>query len=152
MTNDLKSSLKRLERLVQIRDTYVAAAETSVKQAESEVRRLEKAEHELIGNIQRVQAEIAYLRVASGRDVQKQEAYIQALEGQRKLVGQSLEIAMSNLEKRRLEWTEAMREKKTVAKLQERRLLQWKREDDVAQQKLHDDAFITRYVRTRLDD
>ena len=152
MKDRLKSNLKRLERLVDIRETYVSAAETSVKQAENEVRRLHEVERNLAGNIRRVQAEIAHLRVAIGRDVHKEENYIQALESQRKLVLQSLETTMGNLEKRRKEWTEAMREKKTVARLQERRLHQWKREDDVAQQKSQDDAFIARYVRTRLEN
>jgi len=50
------------------------------------------------------------------------------------------------------EWTEAMREQKIAAKLQERRLHQWAREAEAAQQKSQDDASIARYVRTRLDE
>jgi flagellar export protein FliJ len=61
-------------------------------------------------------------------------------------------MATGKLEQRRKEWTEAMREKKIVAKLQERRLHQFEREDDVAQQKAQDDAFAARYVRTRFEN
>ena len=151
MTDGLKASLKRLERLVHIRQTYVSVAEAGVKQAESEVRRLEAQELEVAGNIQRTQEGIAYLETATGHDVQAGERYIHALEKQRQLIQQSLEKAHSNLEQRREEWTEAMREEKIATKLQERRLHQWEREGDVSQQKSQDDAFIARFVRSRLD-
>ena len=151
MKNKLRPHIKRLERLVQIRQTYVSAAEAGVKQAEHEVRRLEAAENETAENIQDSQAGIAYLRTAAGRDIQTGERYIRALQKQRKLIRQSLETATGNLEQRRTEWTEAMREQKIAAKLQERRLHQWEREDDAAQQKSQDDTSIARYVRTRLE-
>ena len=149
MKDALKASLKRLERLVQIRDTYVDAAEAGVKQAERELRGLEAAEREVAGNIQQVQAGIAYLKTATGHDVQVDDRYIQALSRQRKQLQQLLEKAADNLEHRRREWTEAMREQKIAAKLQERRLHQWEREGDTAQQKSQDDDAIARYVRTR---
>ena len=151
MKDGLKASLKRLERLVQIKETYVSVAEANVKSAEGEVRQLEAAENEIAGNIQHTQAEIAYLQTATGHDVQRGERYIQALETQRKLIQLSLEKATGNLEQRRHEWTEAMREQKIAAKLQERRLHQWERADDKAEQKSQDDASITRYVRARFE-
>jgi flagellar export protein FliJ len=151
MKNVLKNTLKRLERLVQIRQTYVTAAEAGVKQAEHAVRRLEAADREVAGNIRITQAGIAYLQTATGRDVQSGERYIKALETQRKLIQLSLEKATGNLEQRRQEWTEAMREQKIAAKLQERRLHQWERADDKAEQKSQDDASITRYVRARFE-
>src|SRR4029453_12843441 len=101
-------------------------------------------------NIRVTQAGIAYLQTATGHDVQSGERYIQALETQRKLIQLSLEKATGNLEQRRQEWTEAMREEKIASKLQERRLHQLERADEVAQQKAQDDAFLGRYVRTRL--
>src|SRR5207253_9144416 len=70
MKDGLRASLKRLERLVQIKQTYVSVAEANVKQAEGEVRQLETAENEIAGNIQHTQAEIAYLQTATGHDVQ----------------------------------------------------------------------------------
>jgi flagellar export protein FliJ len=151
MKDRLKSSLKRLERLAEIRETYVTAAEAGVKQAEGEVRRLEAAKDVVAGHIQDTQAGIAYLQTATGRDLQSGDTYIQALKRQRKLLQQSLEKAANNLETRRQEWTEAMRQQKIVSKLQERRLQQWEREDDADQQKSQDDTSIARYVRSRLE-
>jgi len=149
MKDGLRASLKRLERLVQIKQTYVSVAEANVKQAEGEVRQLEKAENEVAGNIQHTQAEIAYLRSATGHDVQSGEKYIRSLEIQRKQIQQSLEKATSNLEQRRSEWTEAMREQKIMEKVQERRLHQCERDDDVTNQKSQDEVSVGRYVRTR---
>ena len=149
MKDGLRASLKRLDRLVQIKETYVSVAEANVKQAEGEVRRLETAENEIAGNIQHTQAEIAYLRTATGHDVQSGEKYIRSLEVQRKLIQQSLEKATSNLEQRRSEWTEAMREQRIIEKVQERRLHQCERDDDVTNQKSQDEVSVGRYVRTR---
>jgi flagellar export protein FliJ len=152
MNDGLKGSLKRLERLFQIRQTYVSVAEAGVKQAEGEVRRLENEDTQVAGNIQDTQAGIAYLRTATGQDIQNGEKYIQLLQERRKAIRQSLETATGNLELRRAEWTEAMREQKIIEKVQERRLHQWEREDDVANQKSQDDMSIGRYVRTRIKD
>ena len=152
MSDGLKGSLKRLERLFQIRQTYVSVAEAGVKQAEGEVRRLETADSEAAGNIQHTQAGIAYLQTATGQDIQNGERYIQALQQERRVIQLSLETATGNLEQRRGEWTEAMREQRIIEKVQERRLHQWEREDDVANQKSQDDISIGRYVRTRIKD
>jgi len=149
VSDGLKSNLKRLERLVQIRDTYVSVAESGVKQAESEVRRLETAERDVAGNIQHTQAEIAYVDRATAHDLQTSEKYIHALEQHRKLLRVSLEKATGDLEQRRREWTDAMREQKIVARLRTRRLHQWQHAADVAQQKSQDDGFIARFVRKR---
>jgi flagellar export protein FliJ len=152
MKDGLKSSLKRLERLVQIKQTYVSVAETNVKQAEGEVRQLELADNEVAGNIQHTQAEIAYLQTATGHDIQCGENYIHALEVQRKLIQQSLEKATTNLDQRRGEWTEAMRQEKIIEKVQERRLHQCERDDEVTSQKSQDEISIGRFVRTRKEE
>ena len=152
MKDELKDSLKRLGRLAQIKQTYVSVAEANVRNAEGEVRHLESAECKLTGNIQVKQAEIAHFQTATGHDVQSGERYIQALELQRRLIRQSLEKANLNLEQRRQEWTEAMREQKIVEKVQERRLHQWERQDDVADQKSQDEISIGRFVRTRREN
>ena len=149
MKEDLKGNLKRLDRLVHIHQTYVSAAEAAVKHAENEVCRLEQADCELAGNIQHTQAGIAYLQSATGSEIQTGEQYIQALKEQRKLIHQSLAVATDNLEKSRLEWTEAMREQRIIERVRERRLHQWEREDEAANQKTQDDVSIGRYVRTR---
>jgi flagellar export protein FliJ len=149
MKQGLKESLKRLNRLVHIRQTYVSVAEAAVKQAEGDVLRLQQAESEIVGNIQRTQAGIAYLQTATSNELQTAEKYIQALKEQRKLVHRSLAVATGKLEKRQVEWTEAMKEQQIIEKLRERRLHQWEREDDVANQKTQDDVSIGRYIRTR---
>ena len=149
MKDGLKASLKRLERLVQIKQTYVSVAETNVKQAEGEVRQLETAETAIAGNIQHTQAEIAYLQTATGHDLQSSENYIHALELQRKLIQQSLVKATTNLDQRHSEWTEAMREQRIIEKVQERRLHQCERDDDVTNQKSQDEISVGRFVRTR---
>jgi flagellar export protein FliJ len=149
MNDELKSSRKRLERLLQIRQAYVSVAENAVKQSEREVRQLEGAEIEVVRNIQHTQAGIAYLETTTGYDLQARETYIRALQAQRKLIQQSLDKANSKLEQRRREWTEAMRDKRIIEKTQERRLHQWEREENVANQKTQDDAPIGRYIRSR---
>src|SRR5437867_12729458 len=149
MSDDLKSNLKRLERLFQIRQTYVSVAEAGVKSAEGEVRTLETAENLVAGDIQDTKAEIAYRQTASGHELQSGEKYIQSLQTQREIIQQSLDKATSNLEQRRREWTEAMREQKVTEKEQVRRLHQWERADNVQVQKQQGDASVGRYVRTR---
>src|SRR5688572_12481912 len=119
---DLKASVKRLDRLFQIRETYVSVAEAGVRQAEVDVRKLEAADTEVAGNIQHTQAQIAYLQKVTAQDLQSSEKYIQALQTQRRLIKQALEKATGNLDQRRREWTEAMREQKVIEKMQERRL------------------------------
>jgi flagellar export protein FliJ len=152
MKQSRNANLKRLDRLVRIRQTYSAVAETDLKQADSEVRRLEAADDETVGNIQDTRAEIAYLQSTSGHDLQRTENYIRALTRQRQIIHRSLETATSNLDRRRDEWTEAMREEKIAEKLQERRLHQWQRENDITQQKSQDEASIARYVRARAEE
>ncbi len=144
-----KESLKRLERLIHIKQTYVSVAETNLKHAEGEVRRLEMAEREIAGSIQKVRSGIAYLKTASAADVQNGEKYIQALELRRNTIHQSLEEATTDLEQRRAEWTEAMREQKIIEKAQERQLHQCQREDEVAQGKSQDEMTVSRYSRNR---
>ena len=149
MNDGQKAGLKRLERLVQIKQTYVSVAEANVKSAEGEVRQLETAEHEITGNIQDTRAGIAYLQTATGEEVQSGETYIKALELHRKAIQQSLVKATNNLEKRRGEWTEAMREQKIIETVQERRSHQCEHDDEVANQKSQDEMTIGRYVRNR---
>ena len=152
MKDELKAALKRLDRLAHIKQTYVSVAEANVKNAEREVRQLETAENKVTGHIQNTQAEIAYLQSATGHDVQSSERYIRALELQRTLIKQSLEKANINLEQRRTEWTEAMREQKIVEKVQERRLHQSERQDDAAGQKSQDEMSVSRFVRRRREN
>jgi flagellar export protein FliJ len=149
MRDGQKAGLKRLERLVQIKQACVSVAETNVKTAQGEVGRLESAERAITGDIQDTKAGIAYLHTATGEEVQSGEKYIKALEIHRKLIHQSLETATNNLEQRRSEWTEAMREQKIIEKVQERRLHQCERDDEVANQKSQDEMSVGRFVRNK---
>jgi flagellar export protein FliJ len=152
MSDSSKERLKRLERLLQIRETYVSVSEANVKLAEGEVRKFATAEETVAGQIRDTKAEIAYLKSATAHDVQSSEKYISALQSRRKQIQQALEKADRTLEQRRNEWTEAMREKKIIEKMQEHRLQEWQHEDDVAKQNSQDENTIARYVRTRLKD
>ncbi len=149
MKDEPKASLKRLERLCEIRAVYVSVAESEVKAAEAAVHELQARESQTMRNIESTQSGIAYLRNVSARDIQRDEVYLHALQHQRKQIQQSLEKANANLEQRRLEWTEAMREHKVVEKVRQRRLHQCRHEDDVANQKAQDDASVSRFVRNR---
>jgi len=149
MKDGQRAGLKRLERLVQIKQTYVSVAEANVKTAEGEVRRLETAEQEITGNIQDTKAGIAYLRTASGEEVRSGEKYIRGLEIHREVIQKSLETATTSLEQRRSEWTEAMRDQKIIEKVQERRLHQCERDDEVANQKSQDEMSVGRFVRNK---
>src|SRR5262249_46455484 len=120
MRPNLIDSLKRLERLIQLKQTYVSVAETNLKQAEGEVRRLEASEREIAVSILDLRTGIAYLITANAGDVQNVEKYIEALEVHRKQICESLEEAIANLERRRMEWTEAMREQNIIEKAQKR--------------------------------
>lgn len=147
MKDGRRAGLKRLERLAQLKQTYVSVAEANVKTAEGEVRRLETEKQAVTGNIQDTRAGIAYLHTATGEEVQSSERYIQALEIHRELIQRSLEKATANLEQRRSEWTEAMREQKIIEKIQERRRHQCEREVEVANQKSQDEMSVGRFVR-----
>ena len=151
MNKDGKPGLKRLERLFRIRETYVSVAEASVKHAEGELHGLQAAHSEVAGKIESTRAGIAYLQTATGHDLQTGEKYIQVLQKQHRLIQQSLEKATGSLEQRRREWTEAMREQKIIEKMQERRLHQWERDDNVANQKRQDDVSVGRHVWKRLN-
>jgi flagellar export protein FliJ len=152
MKEIIKANLKRLERLVEIRDTYVSAAEAGVKLAEGELRRLQAAESDVAKSILNAQKEIAFMQTSTGHEVQTGERYIHALANQRKAILNSVEEAAAALEQRRREWTEAMREQKITSRLQNRRLRQAERETIVDQQKSQDEAFIARYVRRRMEE
>lgn len=147
--SSMREHLKRLGRLAQVRQTYVSVAEAGVKESESQLHSLRQRDDEVVGNIQATRAEIAYRPSLTGHDAQHGERYIKALENQRRMVRQSLERAQLKLEQKRLEWVEARREHKVVQKVQERRLLECNRKDDVEQQKAMDEVSIGRFIRSQ---
>ena len=149
MSGEVRDSLKRLDRLIQIKRTYVSLAEANLKAAESEVLQLQTAESEIALNIQELRAGIAYMSTAVAGDLQNGEKCIEALQLHRKQVRERLEEATRSLEQRRTEWTEAMREEKVIGNAQKRRSDRFDREEEVSCEKAQDDLTLTRHVRNR---
>ena len=150
MSDDLRSSIKRLGRIVEVRHTYTTVAEAAFREAEGHVNRLIQADAEMERQIQAVRAEIAHSQGMTGRDVQGNEKYIEGLEFKRRKILQSIEKAKSFVEEKRTEWVERLRDERVIEKVQERRLHEWEREEELLKQKAMDDAFIGRFVRTHL--
>ena len=144
--SDKKERLRRLDRLMAIRQTYVAAAEVRVHDAEHEVQLRREAAEQRDRQICQVREEIAWLDQASGATMQNRERYIFGLHVRARQARETLENARRTLEGRRLEWRETRREEKIIEKVQERRLLEWRHVVDAAEQKHVDELIITRHA------
>ena len=149
MSDHLKSNIKRLQRLLQVRQMVAGVAEANVRETENQLQNLNHAQEEILGKIQMTRAEIAYSTTMSGEEVAIGEKRIQALHLRHKSIQQAVENARGKLEHRRREWVEARREQKIVEKIRERRLLEWERTEEVSKQKSVDDASIGRFIRSR---
>ena len=144
-----RSNIDRLEHVGSIRQTMASAAEARGREVESLVRTIELEEQRIARKIYDTRAEITYRAGMTGQDIQQNEKYVEVLKKQRLMVLQRLEKAKAALQERHNEWIEARREHKIVERLQERRLLEWQRQEDIALQKSADEAFIGRLVRAR---
>jgi len=147
-----KSDIERLHRLALIRDAYTRVAEARVKGAEGQVRDIECQDEQIVRNIQVAQAEFAERETVAAKEIQQNDNYLNALLRNRKIVLQSLEKARSTLDQRRATWVETRREQRIVDRLEARRLQQWRREQEIEQQKFVNDVFIGRMVRSRLQE
>jgi len=147
--NDTQRSLERIERLVAVRHTYVAAAEARVREAEVFVRYLEGEAEKTARQIQQCREGIAYLKTLSGHEIQAREKHIFSLNFKARQIAQELEKAGELLDKRRAEWRETMKDKKIVERVQERRLHDWARSVDVKEQKAVDEMSVGRHARNR---
>lgn len=147
--NEQRHGLLRIERLVEVRQSYVTAAEGRVHEAEQQVRLCEEAAEEKDRQIRQVRAEIAYLDHATGETIQNRERYIFSLHVRAHQARELLEKAKKVLDIRRLEWRETMRDKKVIEKVQERRLQEWQHSVDVAEQKDIDEMTVGRYARNQ---
>ena len=147
--NETRRSLHRIERLVEVRQTYVTAAEARVREAEALVRYFEEEIEKNARQIQQTREEIAYLKTLSGHEIQAREKHIFSLNSKARQIAQDLEKAEQMLEKRREEWRETMKEKKVVERVQERRLQEWERSVDVKEQKQVDEMTVGRYARNK---
>ena len=132
-----------------MRQTMAGVAEARVKESENVVRDIQLEEEQLVRKIRDTRAEITYRGAMSGRDMQHNEKYIEVLGKVRVGIQQRLEKAKVVLAERHQEWIEARREQKIIERLQERRLHEWQRQEEIALQKAVDESFIGRLVRSR---
>jgi flagellar export protein FliJ len=150
--NETRRSLDRIERLVEVRQTYVTAAEAAVREAEVLVRYFEEEAEKIARLIQQTREEIAYLKTLSGHEIQAREKHILSLNFKARQIAKDLEKAVQMLETRRAEWRETMKDKKIVERVQERRQQEWKHSVDVLAQKQADEMSVGRYARHTLSD
>jgi len=74
--NDQQRRMHRIDRLADVRQSYVTAAEGRVREAEHLVRMREEAAEESDRQIRRVREEIAYLDHSTGDEIQNRERYM----------------------------------------------------------------------------
>jgi flagellar export protein FliJ len=150
--NETRRSLERIERLVEVRQTYVTAAEARVKEAESLVRYFQEELEKNAREANQTREEIAYLKTLSGFEIQTREKHIASLNFKARQINLDLDKANQLLEKRRAEWRETMKDKKIVERLQERRQQQWDHHVDVMEQKQVDEMSVGRFARNAKSD
>ncbi len=147
--NKTRRSLRRIEHLVEVRQTYVTAAEAGVREAENLVRFLEGEARDIARQIQQTREDFAYLKSLSGREIQAREKHVFILNFKARRIAQDLEKAAQALDKRRAEWREKMKDRKIVERVQVRRVQEWKRSVDVREQQLADEMSVGRHARDR---
>jgi flagellar export protein FliJ len=138
-----------MDRLVEVRQTYVTAAEVAVHEAEARVRHFEEQAEENARQVRQSREEIAHLKKATGHDIQTRERHLGALFVRARQIGQDLDKAKKTLEVKRAEWRETMKARKIVERVQERRLQEWSRIVDVKDQKEVDEMSVGRHARNQ---
>jgi flagellar export protein FliJ len=149
--NDQKQRLHRIDRLAEVRQSYVTAAEGRVREAEHQVRLREEAAEEADRQIRRVREEIAYLDHSTGEEIQNRERYIFTLHVRARHAREALDKARKVLDSRRHEWREAKRDQMVIEKVQERRLQEWQHSVNVADQKDVDEMTVARHARNQIN-
>jgi len=144
-----KEKLRRIERLVGIRQSYLTAAEGRVREAEQQVRLRAESAAEKDGQVRQAQAEIAYLDHSTGASIQNRERYIFGLLLRARQAHEALEKARIVLEGRQREWRECLRDQKVIMKVQERRLLEWRQIIDVTEQRQVDEMTVAQHARNQ---
>jgi len=138
-----------MERLVEVRQTYVTAAEAAVREAEGIVRYFEDEAAQNARQIRQTREEIGSLQSFTGSDMQARERFISGLQVRAKQITQEIDKARQELEKRRLAWRETMRARKVVERVQDRRQQEWTRSVDVMEQKQVDEMSVGRHARDK---
>ena len=147
--NETQRDLQRIERLTEIRQSYVTAAEAGVREAELYLKYCEDVLEENGRQIRQVREDIAYVNHATAETLQSSERYIFTLISRSRPLRENVEKAKKAVDAKRLEWREAMRERKVVGRVQERRLHEWQRIVDVEEQKNVDEMTVGRYARNQ---
>jgi flagellar export protein FliJ len=149
--NDQKQRLHRIDRLAEVRQSFVTAAEGRVREAEHLVRVREEAAEEADRQIRRVREEIAYLDHSTGEEIQNRERYIFTLHVRARHAREALDKARKVLDSRRHEWRESKRDQMVIEKVQERRLQEWQHSVNVADQKVVDEMTVARHARNQIN-
>lgn len=149
--NDQRQRMHRIDRLAEVRQSYVTAAEGRVREAEHHVRVCEEAAEEADRQIRRVREEIAYLDHSTGGEIQNRERYIFTLHVRARHARETLDKARKVLDSRRHEWREAKRDQMVIEKVQERRLQEWQHSVNVADQKDVDEMTVARHARNQIN-
>lgn len=142
-----RRGLQRMERLVDVRQTFVTAAEAAVREAEGMVRYFEDEIRDNARQIFQAREENAYFGDSKSNVITARERYILSLQQRARSLAQDLEKAKQLVERRRTAWREAMKARKTVEGVKERRLHEWTRSVDAADQKRVDEMTIGKHVR-----
>jgi len=148
--NDQQRRMHRIDRLADVRQSYVTAAEGRVREAEHLMRMREEAAEESDRQIRRVREEIAYLDHSTGEEIQNRERYIFTLHVRARHAREALEKARKVLDSRRHEWRESRRDQMVIEKVQERRLQEWQHSVNVADQKNVDEMTVIRHARDQI--
>jgi flagellar export protein FliJ len=149
--NDQKQRLHRIDRLAEVRQSFVTAAEGRVREAEHLVRVREEGAEEADRQIRRVREEIAYLDHSTGEEIQNRERYIFTLHVRARHAREALDKARKVLDSRRHEWRESKRDQMVIEKVQERRLQEWQHSVNVADQKVVDEMTVARHARNQIN-
>lgn len=143
--------MHRIDRLAEVRQSYVTAAEGRVREAEHLVRMREEAAEESDRQIRRVREEIAYLDHSTGEEIQNRERYIFTLHVRARHAREALDKARKALDSRRHEWRESKRDQMVIEKVQERRLQEWRHSVNIADQKDVDEMTVMRHARNQIN-
>jgi len=142
--------MHRIDRLADVRQSYVTAAEGRVREAEHLVRMREEAAEESHRQIRRVREEIAYLDHSTGDEIQNRERYMFTLHLRARHAREALDKARKILDSRRHEWRESRRDQMVIEKVQERRLQEWQHSVNIADQKDVDEMTVMRHARDQI--
>jgi flagellar export protein FliJ len=148
---DLKARVTRLQRLLDVREALSRAAEAGVRESEQQVDRLDAVRRGLETELHNVRTETVQTRRLSGNRLRIIEQFIQALERRNASAQYNLEKAHHQLERRRHEWVEALRDQRIAERSLKRKSRDLRRATDTLEQKSMDDAFNSKIVRTRRD-